>query len=112
MSQKSAIPVERIDDYFEAYERELHQRQSRSQNENTKMKTNERLAAAGAEHKRRRQDQVQRHEIRLIPHPDALLLVAEPAWQTTVTFLQRHEFRRTRAQFATRARRWFPLPEE
>ncbi|MEO8427953.1 MAG: hypothetical protein ABI651_12660, partial [Verrucomicrobiota bacterium] len=62
--------LERIDDYFEAYERELLDRQSRSQSESTKMKTNERLAAARAEHQRRRQDQVQRHEIRLIPHLD------------------------------------------
>jgi len=104
--------LERIDDYFEAYERELHQRQSRSQNENTKMKSNDRLVAAAAEHQRRRQDQVQRHEIRLIPHLDALLLVAEPAWQTTVTFVQCHELRRTTAKFVTRAPRWFPVPEE
>ena len=104
--------LERIDDYFEAYERELLQRQSRSQSESTKMKSNDRLVAAAAEHQRRRQDQVQRHEIRLIPHLDALLLVAEPAWQTTVTFVQRHELRRTTAKFVTRARRWFPVPGE
>lgn len=64
------------------------------------------LAAAKAEHARRRQDQVQRHEIRVIPHFDALLWLAEPAWQATVSFLEGNQPRRVEAVLVPRARRW------
>ena len=77
--------LSRIGQYFSGYELELTSRADRSQNETTRLKTKDRLAAAQAEHARRRADQIQRHEIRIIPRVDALSLVAEPAWQTQVT---------------------------
>jgi len=98
--------LERIDGYFAGYERELQQRHSRSHSEGTRMKTEQRLAAARAEHQRRRLDQVQRHEIRVVPHLDALLFVAEPAWFAALAFMQHHEPRRAEAHFVPRARRW------
>lgn len=98
--------LDRVDDYFENYERELGERAARSRNENTKLKAGQRLAAARAEHQRRRADQVQRHEIRVIPHLDALLLVAEPAWRADVFATQHHETRTVSALFIPRSRRW------
>jgi hypothetical protein len=101
--------VERIDDYFAGYAQELQQRAARSHSENSKLKITERLAAAQAEHARRRQDQIQRHEIRVLPRFDALLLLAEPAWQAKVTVSHRGEARSQLARFVSRARRWFPV---
>ena len=101
--------LERVDDYFENYAQELTARGARSGSETAKQKTTERLAAAQAEHARRRQDQVQRHEIRVIPHFDALLLLAEPAWQTTVAVTQKSETRSHPACFVPRVRRWFDV---
>ena len=98
--------LERIDRYFDSYEAELQQRQRRSHNEGTRMKTEERLAAARAEHQRRRRDQVHRHEVRVVPHLDALLCVAEPAWFAALSFTQHHEPRRAEGRFVPRARRW------
>jgi hypothetical protein len=98
--------LDRIDDYFENYERELASRAARSASESTKSKTTERLAAAKAEHARRRADQVARHEIRVHPHLDALLLVAEPAWRATLDFEVAHRSQTTQALFVPRARRW------
>ena len=98
--------LHRIDDYFEKYESELTGRAARSHSDTTKIKTTERLAAARAEHIRRRQDQVQRHEIRVIPHLDALVLVAEQAWQTTLSFIQHGATHSLEAVFVPRARRW------
>ena len=46
--------LERIDGYFENYERELNSRAKRSANEKSKFKTADRLAAAKTEHARRR----------------------------------------------------------
>jgi hypothetical protein len=99
--------LRRIDDYFAAYEAELSGRATRSQNDGTKAKVDQRLNAARAEHARRRMDQVQRHEIRVIPHLDTLLLQAEPAWKTTVTLTRPGEQRQQSATFVPRARRWF-----
>src|SRR5208283_2968855 len=82
--------LERIDDYFENYERELTARANRSSNENTKAKTADRLAAARAEHERRRADQLARHEIRVQPYMDALLLVAERAWRARLQVARAH----------------------
>jgi len=98
--------LDRIDDYFEHYERELTARAARSASASTKLKTADRLAAARAEHARRRADQVARHEIRVQPHLDALVLVAEPAWQTELQFERAHEPRALAARFVPRARRW------
>lgn len=98
--------LDRVDDYFENYERELHERVRRSRNENTKLKADQRLAAARAEHERRRADQVQRHEIRVLPHFDALLLVAEPAWRADVAVTRRNQTQSVSALFIPRSRRW------
>ena len=97
--------LDRIDNYFQTYEAELMARSKRS-GSNTKLKASERLAAAKAEHSRRREDQLKRHEIRIIPHLDALLLLAEPAWQTHLTFHEHNQSRSAEATFNPRARRW------
>jgi hypothetical protein len=100
--------IDRIDDYFENYERELTARSRRNSSESAKLKTADRLAAAQAEHGRRRSDQVVRHEIRVAPHVDELLVVAEPAWSTSLN-IERTKRSQTveSAQFVPRARRWF-----
>ena len=98
--------LERVDDYFENYERELTTRSKRQQRGQTRMKSQERLAAARTEHERRRRDQVQRHEIRVIPHLDALLLVAEPAWRAAITTVHRNETKTQEAVLVPRSRRW------
>ncbi len=99
--------LDRIDEYFQNYEAELTTRAARSHSENTKLKTADRLAAARAEHTRRRADQVARHEIRVQPHMDALLLVAEPAWSATVQFEAGRQSQTLEAELAPRARKWF-----
>ncbi|MBI4658142.1 MAG: hypothetical protein HY735_04700 [Verrucomicrobia bacterium] len=101
--------LERIDSYFKNYERELQERLERQHQRNTKFTIRERLAAAKAEHERRRHDQVQRHEIRIKPHLDALLLIAEPAWQTRVSFFHKNETHNQPARFVPRSRRWIVL---
>lgn len=98
--------LERIDAYFESYEQELAARQHRSHTEASKTKTQQRLAAAKTEHQRRRQDQIQRHEIRVIPHLDALLLLAEPAWEATISFMKKNETHAEKALFVPRSRKW------
>ncbi|MBI4026614.1 MAG: hypothetical protein HY360_16630 [Verrucomicrobia bacterium] len=98
--------LERIDAYFENYERELGERLSRSHRDTAKVKVEERLTAARVEHQRRRSDQIQRHEISVIPRLDALLLIAEPAWTTTVVCLREHEMAAQPAMLIPRSRRW------
>ena len=98
--------LERIDDYFENYERELTARATRSSNENTKAKTADRLAAARAEHERRRADQLARHEIRVQPYMDALLLVAERAWRARLQVARAHQTQTLDALLVPRSRRW------
>jgi hypothetical protein len=98
--------LERVEDYFENYERELGERAGRTRNENTKLKAGERLAAARAEHQRRRADQVQRHEIRVLPHFDALLVVAESAWRASVTVTRHNGAESVAVVFVPRLRRW------
>ncbi len=98
--------LDRVDDYFEHYEQELTTRHSRTGNETTKVKAAERLAAAKAEHARRRADQVARHEIRARAHLEALLLTAEPAWRTTLAVELAHHPQTIEAQFVPRTRRW------
>jgi hypothetical protein len=99
--------INRIDDYFAQYEQELRKRGSRSGTA-AAVKTDQRLAAARAEHARRRVDQVARHEIRVAPCVDALLLVAEPAWETIIETTEQRTLRTTTAAFVPRLRRWFP----
>ena len=98
--------LDRIDDYFSGYAQELSDRAARTRSEATRVKVDERLAAARAEHARRRADQVQRHEIRILPRVDALLLLAEPAWRTTATLTHHGETRVRPALFVPRSRRW------
>ncbi len=98
--------LERIDEYFESYERELTARAKRSASAVSKQKTAERLGAAKAEHERRRTDQMARHEIRVIPHLDALLLIAENAWWARLDVEQSHRARTMEALFVPRLRRW------
>jgi hypothetical protein len=98
--------LERIDDYFENYANELAARAKRSSGDQAKIRGAERLAAAKAEHQRRRFDQVNRHEIRVCPHIDGLLLVAEPAWGARLDVERDHQPHITKAVFVARARRW------
>jgi hypothetical protein len=102
--------LDRVDDYFEHYEQELAARAARSTRrgkETAQLKTDDRLAAASAEHARRRADQVARHEIRAHAHLEALLLIAEPAWETRLNIEQNHRPQTLTARFVPRARRWF-----
>ena len=99
--------LDRIDEYFQSYERELTARAARSTSQTAKLKTADRLAAARAEHTRRRADQVARHEIRVQPQIDALLLTAEPAWSATIRTDAAHQTQTLEARFVPRARRWF-----
>ena len=97
--------LERVDDYFDHYERELAERVQRSGG--AKVKLADRLAAAKAEHARHRADQVARHEIAIVPHIDTLLLVAEPAWRAALQVGRSHQpSASVSARFVPRARRW------
>lgn len=98
--------LQRVDDYFENYALELSSRSTRSTSENVRSKQADRLAAARAAHERRRADQIARHEIRVHPHVDALLLVCEPAWQVQLEVDRAHQSQRVTAQIIPRARRW------
>ena len=98
--------LERIDAYFASYENEISERQRRAHSDGTRLKAEERLAAAKDEHARRRQDQIHRHEIRVVTHLEALLQLAEPAWHTKVSFLQKGEPRMLDVEFVPRSRRW------
>jgi hypothetical protein len=110
-SQHLRRELDRVDDYFEHYELELAGRAARSGNENTKLKTAGRLAAAKAEHARRRADQVARHEIRAHAHLDALLLISESAWRAELKVETAHRPRSLSALFIPRARRWIVAEE-
>ena len=98
--------LDRVDDYFENYVKELTGRVERSRSFEIKTKLAERRAAARTEHERRRVDQVQRHEVRVIPHLDALLLLAEPAWRVTLLVAEHGEPRRQPAVWVPRTRQW------
>ena len=99
--------LDRIDEYFQSYERELTARAARSAGQTARLKTAERLAAARAEHTRRRADQVARHEIRVQPQIDGLLLTAEPAWSAAIQAEAARQTQTLEARFVPRARRWF-----
>lgn len=98
--------LERIDEYFENYARELGERSRRSGSEGVKLKTADRLAAAKAEHGRRRADQIARHEIRIHPHLDGLLLVGEPAWRADLAVERGRASENIFPVFVPRSRRW------
>ncbi|MCI0744875.1 MAG: hypothetical protein L0Y58_05655 [Verrucomicrobia subdivision 3 bacterium] len=95
--------IERIDNYFDNYIRELSQRGRRHTPEQN-AKFQQRLDAAKTEHMRRRADQLQRHRVRIVTHVDALLILAEPAWSAVVIPDPRHK--PMPALFVPRARRW------
>ena len=99
--------LDRIDEYFTNYELELTARAARSSSQSATVRTTDRLAAAKAEHVRRRTDQVARHEIRIQPHLDALMLVAEPAWRGNLEVERAHVAQSVEPLFVPRARKWF-----
>lgn len=94
--------LDRIDVYFENYTAELTVRARRGD----PAKAADRLAATKAEHARHRADQVARHEISVLPHLDALLLVAEPAWRAQVQVDRAHQAQEITARYVPRARQW------
>ncbi len=98
--------LDRIDEYFATYEHELTARAARSASRSVNVKTADRLAAAKAEHARRRTDQVARHEIRVRPHLDALMLVAEPAWRARLEVERAHVAGVVEPLFVPRGRKW------
>ncbi len=98
--------IQRIDEYFTQYEKELVRRGSRSA-ASAGVKSAERLAAARAEHARRRLDQVGRHEVNVRFWVDALLLVAEYAWRVDLRIEEQRAAQVLSATFVPRARQWF-----
>jgi len=109
--QYLAREIQRIDDYFASYEQELARRGARGGAAGG-AKSGERLAAARAEHARRRLDQVARHEIRVQLHLDALLLVAEHCWRGELEVEEERTLQSVAATFVPRTRRWFrEIPE-
>ena len=98
--------LERIDEYFANYEHELTERAGRGSKEQWKGKAAERLAAAKAEHARRRADQLARHGIRIHQYIDALMLVAEKAWRAELRVDRAHSTQTLHALFTPRSRRW------
>jgi hypothetical protein len=98
--------LNRIDEYFENYGRELRERMDRQHKEESIKRYADRLEATRLEHKRRRTDQIERHTIHVVPHVDALLTVAEPAFTTRVTWRAGREEKIVPAIFVPRTRRW------
>jgi hypothetical protein len=99
--------LDRIDDYFDRYAAELEARGKRTASQSVRAKTDDRLAAAKAEHARRRADQLARHEIRILPHFDAIMLLAERAWRAELQVQRAHQPQTTlTAHYVPRARRW------
>jgi hypothetical protein len=103
--------LNRIDEYFENYARELRERSDRQQKAEAIKRYADRLEATRLEHIRRRTDQVERHTIHVRPHVDAVLTVAEPAFAASVTWRSGREERITRALFVPRTRRWHARKE-
>jgi hypothetical protein len=98
--------LHRIDEYFENYARELRERMDHQHKEEAIKRYSDRLEATRVEHNRRRTDQIERHTIHVIPHVDALLTVAEPAFATRVTWRAGREEKIASAMFVPRTRRW------
>jgi|GEM_PF-1063502 len=103
--------LERIDTYFEGYAEELTQRAARTRSDDARLKAGDRLAAAQAEHLRRRHDQIHRHEIRVFPRLDALTLIAEPAWDCSINQAARGDRDAEHVRFVPRLRKWFRQPQ-
>jgi hypothetical protein len=98
--------LRRIDEYFENYTRELRERMARQHKEEAVKRYADRLEATHLEHNRRRTDQIERHTIHIVPHVDALLTVAEPAFAAHVSWQAGREERTAPALFVPRTRRW------
>jgi hypothetical protein len=96
----------RIDAYFQNYARELRERMGSQRKEEAIKRYADRLEATRLEHDRRRTDQIERHTIHVVPHVDALLTVAEPAFTTRVAWRTGREQRTVPAIFVPRTRRW------
>lgn len=99
--------LDRIDEFFAHYEKELIGRADRGLKKAASERAAERVQAARAEHARRRNDQLSRHEIHIRPHIDGLLLVAEPAWSAGISLEIDHKAARVMSTFVPRTRRWF-----
>ncbi len=108
-----ARELRRIDEYFASYEQELRARRPRRGTDPEAARNNlaARVAAAHAEHQRRRDDQRHRHAIRVTPHLDAVLVLAERAWETTVSIPSGRDRASRRAIYVPHARRWHLVPE-
>jgi hypothetical protein len=98
--------LNRIDEYFENYARELGERMQRQHKEVAIKRYADRLEATRQEHNHRRTDQIERHTIHVVPHVDALLTVREPAFATRVNWRAGREERTVGATFVPRTRRW------
>jgi hypothetical protein len=103
--------LNRVDEYFENYARELRERMDRQHKEEAIKRYANRLEATRLEHNRRRTDQIEHHTIHVVPHVDALLTVAEPAFATHVTWRAGREERTAPAIFVPRTRRWHACGE-
>jgi hypothetical protein len=98
--------LNRIDEYFQNYAHELRERMDRQHKEEAIKRYANRLEATRMEHNRRRTDQIERHTIHVVPHVDALLTVAEPAFATRVSWRAGREEKIAQAIFVPRTRRW------
>jgi hypothetical protein len=98
--------LHRVDEYFENYARELRERMDRQHKEEAMRRYADRLEATLIEHNRRRTDQIERHTIHVVPHIDALLTVAEPAFGAQVSLQHGRDERSASALFVPRTRRW------
>ena len=96
----------RIETYFSQYEAELTERMARQRKTESKQRFEQRLKAAQADHERKRSEQIARHTIRVIPHIDGCLMVAEPAFRSHVHWISGRETHSVPAVFVPRIRRW------
>jgi hypothetical protein len=96
----------RVDRFFRDYEAELTQRLDRSRTASGRSKIEDRLKAARSEHQNRRIDQIKRHSIRQTAHVDALLAVAEPAFETEIRYISKREEHLHTAFWLPRTRSW------
>ena len=97
----------RIETYFTQYEAELTERLGRQRKAESKLRYEQRLQAAKADHQRKCAEQIARHAIRIVPHLDGCLLLAEPAFRTRVHWLAGGAVHEIPAVFVPRIRRWF-----
>ena len=97
----------RVETYFSQYEEELAERMARQRKPESKQRYEQRLDAAKADHQRKRAEQIARHAIRVVPHLDGCLILAEPAFRTRVHWVGGGTAHEVPAVFVPRIRRWF-----